>query len=271
MRTAGIIVALLLASALMIGGQGVLFEDRFIFFPWPTLAVTPAASGLPFEEARFGPEARLHGWFIPGSTGVTILWFHGNAGNISHRVELLERLHRGLGTNLFIFDYSGYGLSRGRPSEQATSEDARAALAYLRARPDVDAERIVYYGKSLGAAVAVDLASEEPPYRLIVQSAFTSIADMARLHYPFLPIGPFLRTRYATADRIGRVRAPVLIIHGDADEVVPVAHARRLYEAAAEPKRLAIVAGAMHNDVITVGGQRYLDLLREFIGTDGQP
>lgn len=241
------------------------FEDHLIFFPSRDMVATPAARGLPYSDVRFGPEEALHGWFIPGSNQATLLWFHGNAGNISYRVELLSRLHRGLGASIFIFDYQGYGLSRGRASEKATYQDAHAALAYLRARADVDPSRIVYFGKSLGAAVAVALAAEEPPYRLIAQSSFTSVLDMAKLHYPFLPIGPLLRTRYASLEAIANVQAPILVVHGDRDDVAPLEHARRLYAAAAEPKRLFMVEGAGHNDVITVGGQRYLDVLREFI------
>ena len=258
--------ALLVVSALLMGGRGVPFEERFIYFPARALVVTPADRGIPFEDVRFGPGGRLHGWFLPGSERATVLWFHGNAGNISHRVDWLARLRRGLGVNLFIFDYQGYGLSGGRPSEEATAEDARAALAYLRQRADVDPERIVYYGKSLGGAVAVELATAETPYRLILQSTFTSIRDLARLHYPFLPIRGLLRTRYATIDRIGSVRAPILIAHGDADDVVPVAHARLLHAAAAEPKSLQIVRGAGHSNVLSAGGDRYLDALRDFIG-----
>jgi hypothetical protein len=241
-----------------------------IFFPTRTLVATPATVGLPFEEARFGTDGRLHGWFVPGTgaSGITLLWFHGNAGNISHRVELMRRLRDGLGANVFIFDYQGYGLSGGRPTEAATKEDAREAVAYLHARADIDAERIVYFGKSIGAAVAVELATEAPPHRLIAQSAFTSIRDMARLHYPLLPIGPFLRTRYATLEQIGRVRAPVLIVHGDRDDIAPLEHAQRLYDAAGEPKRLAVIERAGHNDLIEVGGWLYLDLLREFIWSD---
>ena len=253
-------------AALVMDGRGIPFEERFIYFPSRALVATPADLGIPFEEARFGPEGRLHGWFIPGSRDVTVLWFHGNAGNISHRVELLARMHRALGVHLFIFDYRGYGLSGGRPSEVATYEDAAAALDYLRARADVDADRIVYYGKSVGGAIAVELAGRETPFRLIIQSSFTSVRDMARLHYPFLPVGPLLRTRYATIERIGGVAAPTMIVHGDADEIVPLEHAHRLYAAAAEPKRLFVVEGAGHNDVNTVGGQRYLALLREFSG-----
>jgi fermentation-respiration switch protein FrsA (DUF1100 family) len=246
----------------------VLLERHFIYFPARGLSATPAEWGLPFEEARFGLGGRLHGWFIPGPSDVTLLWFHGNAGTIALRLPWLERLRAHLGVSVFIFDYQGYGLSEGQPSEENTYADARAALAYLRARPDVDPGRVVYFGKSLGGAVAVQLATEEPPHRLVIQSTFTSVPHLARRHYPFVP-GALIRTRYASLDKIGRVRAPLLIVHGDGDPIVPPEHARLLYEAAAEPKRLLMVEGAGHNDVLERGGRPYLDALRAFCCEDG--
>jgi uncharacterized protein len=254
-----------LFGVLLVRGGDMPFEDRFIFFPSRQLVATPTGVGLAYEEVRFGPGERLHGWFVPGEGPLTLLWLHGNAGNISHRVAMIRALRGALGANIFIFDYSGYGLSQGRPSEEATSEDARAALAYLRGRTDLDPDRIVYFGKSLGAAVGVALAAREPPHRLIAQSPFTSIGDMARLHYPWLPIGGLLTTRYDTLERIKDVRAPILVVHGDRDTIAPLEHGRRLYEAAREPKRFLVVEGAGHNDVLEAGGPEYLATLREFL------
>lgn len=239
-------------------------EDRFIYFPSRQLVGTPADVGLPFEEVRFGEGARLHGWFVPGAGGITLLWFHGNAGNISHRLDWVKTVHSSLGSNIFIFDYQGYGLSAGVPSEKNAYEDARAALQYLHSRPDVDRGRIVYYGKSLGSAVAVQLATEESPHRLALQSPFTSALDMARLHYPFLPVGALVRTRFSILEKLSAIRVPILIIHGDADEVVPIEHARRLYQAAGHPKRLVVIEGAGHNDIFRVGRETYLEALAEF-------
>lgn len=238
-----------------------------IYYPSTTIATTPAAVGLPYDDVRFGDAGRLHGWFVPAarSEGRTLLWFHGNAGNIGDRVGWLLAFHRVLPVNLFIFDYSGYGASGGRPSERRLYADARDALAYLRGRPDVDAGRIVYFGKSLGGAVAVELTVEAPPHRLIVQSSFTSVADVARFHYRWAPIDWLLGTQYRTIDRIGAIRAPVLVVHGDADEIVPVEQGQRLYAAAPEPKELLIVPGARHNDLIAVGGAAYLAALDRFI------
>jgi hypothetical protein len=239
-------------------------ERGFVYFPARELTATPRSVGLTFDDVRFGPQGRLHGWFLPGRGPVTLLWFHGNAGNISHRLDWLKLFHDHLGVSIFIFDYQGYGQSSGTPSEQATQRDARRALEYLRARPDIDASRVVYYGKSLGGAVAIQLATEAPPYRLVVQSSFTSLLDLGRLHYPFLPVGLILRSRYDNIEKIGRVQVPLLIVHGDRDVVVPLQQAQRLLEAAMQPSRLEIIRGAGHNDVIPIGGRRYLDILAEF-------
>lgn len=266
-RRAALIPAAVLGLLLLaISGRGVPFENRLLFHPARELIGTPAERGIPFDEVWFGPDASLHGWFIVGGRAVTVLWLHGNGGNISPRLDLLEELYWSLGASFFLFDYHGYGRSGGAPSEETMYADARAALAYLRSRPGTADDRIVYFGKSLGTAVAVQLAVEEPPDRLVVQSGFTSIQDVASWRVPVLPLGALLHSRFPTIERVGRMRAPILVIHGDRDPVVPLAHGRLLYEAAAEPKCLLIIDGAEHNDVASIGGRRYLDLLREFTG-----
>ena len=261
-----VVLGLLLLAGLAVSGRGVPFENRLFFHPKRELVGTPAERGIPFAEVWFGPDATLHGWFIPGRRAVTVLWLHGNWGNISHRLDLLERLYQSLGASFFLFDYHGYGRSGGAESEETMYADARAALAYLRSRPDTADDRIVYFGKSLGTAVAVQLAVEEPPDRLVLQSGFTSIQDVASGRVPVLPLGALLHTRFPTIERVDRVRTPILVIHGDRDAVVPLAHGRLLYEAAAEPKCLLIIEGAGHDDVAAIGGRRYLELLREFTG-----
>lgn len=161
-----------------------------------------------------------------------------------------------------------HSLANADAGEEVDAQECepRAAAAYLRSRPDTADDRIVYFGKSLGTAVAVQLAVEEPPDRLVLQSGFTSIQDVASWRVPLLPLGALLHTRFPTIERVDRVRAPILVIHGDRDPVVPLAHGRLLYEAAAEPKCLLIIDGAGHDDVASIGGQRYLELLREFTG-----
>jgi fermentation-respiration switch protein FrsA (DUF1100 family) len=241
-------------------------ERRLIYFPTSDVAHPLPAFGPGAEEVWFGEDGRLHGVFVPGASTGTVVFFHGNGGNLSHRAPLVARMRAELGLSLFIFDYQGYGRSRGQPSEAATAADARAALAYLRGRSDVDPTRLIYYGESLGGAVAIDLATEAPPSALIAQSSFTSLAEMTRLHYPGLGfLLPFARSRYDALATISSVRAPILIVHGNVDTVVPPEHSRRLLEAANEPKRLLLVPGASHNDVIVQGGATYWQTLRDFL------
>ena len=249
-----------------------MIEHYFIYFPERDVQADPSQFGLVYEEVTFTASdgVELHGWFVPGRSSVTLLWFHGNAGNISHRLDNLKLLRNELGVSVFLFDYRGYGRSQGRPSERGTYLDAEAALAYLGSRGDGSLERVIYFGRSLGAAVAVEMGIRHPPYALILESAFPSIPYMARRAYPFFPIWPFLRTRYDSQAKMAKVNAPVLILHGDDDDIVPIEAGKRLFDAAKEPKQFYIIYGAGHNDTYHVGGQAYFDALRLFwdrIGT----
>jgi fermentation-respiration switch protein FrsA (DUF1100 family) len=246
-------------------------ERSFIYFPSRKLVATPADVGLSYEDVRFRASdgTRLHGWFVEGERDLALLWLPGNAGNISHRVELLRRLHDELGVSILLFDYRGYGASGGQPSERGTYLDARAALEALADQPGVRCDRIVYFGQSLGAGIAVELSTRSRPLGLILESPFTSIRAMAAVHYRFHPLRPFVRTRYDSLARIGNVDAPLLVVHGERDEIAPAWMGRRLYDAAPGPKQLHIVPGAGHNDVQGVGGPDYDDVLRSFLGRLG--
>ncbi len=244
-----------------------MIERSFIYFPDADLVGDPADYGLAFDDVSFTAEdgVELHGWFVPGDSDVTWLWFHGNAGNISDRLENLRLLHDELGVSIFLIDYRGYGRSEGSPSEEGTYRDAQAALAYLLSRSDVDPDRIVYFGRSLGAGVAVELATRRPPYALILESPVPSIPEMARYHYRFLPIGWLIRTKYDSLSKIGDVRVPLLVLHGDRDEVVPFKGGRKLFEAASEPKQFYTIEDAGHNDTYLAGGREYFQALRGFM------
>lgn len=257
----------LVAVAALIAGRYGMIEHQFIYFPESTLEADPSSRGLAFEEVHFAARdgVQLHGWFVPGNSDVTWLWFHGNAGNISHRVDNLKLVHDQLGVNVFLFDYRGYGLSQGKPSEEGTYLDAQAALAYVRTRDDVASDRIVYFGRSLGSAIAVDLALQDAPYALILESPLPSIRYMARHAYPFLPIGPLLRTKYDTLAKIGRVNAPLLVLHGDRDDTIPIEGGREVFDAAGGHKSFHTIEGAGHNDTYLVGGQPYWDALKRFM------
>lgn len=245
-----------------------MIERTFIFFPERRLLATPADVGLEYEDLRFAAAdgTRLHGWFVPGRARTPLLWFHGNAGNVGDRVDLLADLHHELRVAILILEYRGYGASEGTPSEAGLYLDARAALAALAERLAVPPARIVLFGQSLGAAVAVELARREPPAGLVIESPFTSVADMARHHYARLPVWPLLRGRFDSLKRIADVDAPLLVVHGADDDIVPARMGERLFAAAREPKRLLLVPGAGHNDAYLVGREEYLAALREFLG-----
>ena len=231
-----------------------------LFFPERRILATPEQAGLEFEDLAIetGDGERLHGWWVPARgcpARAHVLLCHGNAGNVGDRV-LHAALLAGRGLDVLPFDYRGYGRSTGRPSEHGTYRDAHGARSVLLARPGVDRERVVYLGESLGGAVALALALEHPPAALVLQSAFTSVRDMARRHYPLIP--PLLvPDAYPSLRRIPDLRAPLLVIHGDRDEIVPLFHAEALFEAAREPKRLLVIEGAGHNDLLTLARERW--------------
>lgn len=263
-------VLLLLGVVVVLAFFGIrsgLVERHFIYFPDGDLTASPSHFGLAFEDVSFTASdgVQLHGWFVPGETGIGWLWFHGNAGNISRRLENLKLIHDELGVSVFLFDYRGYGRSQGTASEEGTYRDAEAALAYLRSREDIDPGKIVFFGRSLGAAVAVELATRHRPYGLILESPFLSIPDMARHAYPFLPLWPLLRTKYDSRAKMQKVDAPVLVLHGDRDDIIPFAAGKRLFEEANEPKKFHTISGAGHNDTYVVGGEEYFSVLRSFV------
>jgi fermentation-respiration switch protein FrsA (DUF1100 family) len=241
-------------------------EQRLIFFPEKTIFQTPADVGLNFEDLYFvtGEDVRLNGWYIPHPDAtLTLLWCHGNAGNISHRVQNIRLLHDKVRINIFIFDYRGYGRSEGSISEAGTYLDGLAAAEFLRERYEVKPEQLVIFGRSLGAAVAAEVAARIESLALILESPFVSVPEMARVVFPLLPVGPFLSTQYNTVEKVQRVKSPLLILHGDQDEVVPFAQGRKVFSAAGEPKRFYTIRGAGHNDTYMAGGEPYFAALRE--------
>lgn len=243
-------------------------EKGFIFFPDKKMIQTPADVALVFEDIYFETEdgVRINGWFIPVADSRTVLlWFHGNAGNLSHRVDPLRLLHHELNINIFMVDFREYGRSEGLVSEEGTRQDALSSYDYLLTRPDIDPEKIIVFGQSLGAAVAVELATSRDLQGLILEAPFTSIREMARTLLPWLPIGGFLSTKYDSLSKIKTIRAPLLVMHGDRDEVIPFSQGRQLYEAGNEPKTFYPISGAGHNNTTLVGGPSYFKTMKGFI------
>ena len=253
-------------------------EKRFIFFPTRNVETTPEDAGVAFEEVIFPTDGglQLHGWYVPGPSNTTWLWFHGNAGNIGHRVSELALLHSVVGMNLLIFDYQGYGKSEGRPSEQGTYRDARAALGYLQKRmgaesPGLSSQKIVFFGHSLGCAIATELAIGYPPAGLVLVSAFTSVGDMSRLAIPWLPVGWLIGRHYNSLARISRLTCPLLVLHGQQDSLVPISQGEQLYDAATSSKKFQSLPDAGHNDTFIEGGEAYWDALVKFEASLANP
>jgi fermentation-respiration switch protein FrsA (DUF1100 family) len=266
MLAALVIVGLLAAVLLgLIWSQ----QRRLIYFPWPDRL--PAASSVltGSQEVVVATEDGIHlgGWFMPAQGGrpaPAVLVCNGNGGNRALRAPLATALSRA-GLSVLLFDYRGYGGNPGRPSEDGLAADARAAQAWLAARPEVDPDRIAYFGESLGAAVALRLAVERPPAALIQRSPFTTLTDVGRLHYPWLPVKWLLTDRYGSAARVAQLTVPLLVIAGERDQIVPAALSRRLYDAASAPKRFMLVPGADHNDAALLNGPQTVDEILRFL------
>jgi len=245
------------------------YQGRLLFQPnLPSRAVerSPSALGLIYEpiELVTSDEIHLDGWFLPAleERGV-ILFCHGNAGNISHRLDSLFLFHR-MGYSTLIFDYRGYGRSQGRPSEAGTYLDVEAAWRYLTRERFIAPSRIILFGRSLGAAVAVHQAVIHSPGALIVESGFTSVPDIGAELYPFLPVRLLSRLDYNVQEQLPRVSCPVLVVHSRDDEIIPFRHGRALYAAANEPKQFLELRGG-HNDGFLQAGEAYTQALANFL------
>ncbi len=243
-----------------------LFQARLVFIPSRTVFATPQRIGLPFEDVwlQSAGGARIHGWYIshPEARG-TLLFLHGNAGNIGDRLDSLAIFH-GLGLNVLIIDYQGYGKSEGSIGETESYQDAEAAWRHLVETRGIPPRRIVLFGRSMGGAVAARLATRVAPAGLILESTFTSVPDMAAKVYPFFPVRLLARIRLDARTSVASVTAPVLVIHSAGDEIVPLAHGRALFDAAPEPKRFLELRGG-HNDGFLVSRDIYVAGLSKFL------
>ncbi len=240
---------------------------RFLYFP--ETVVPPIEAVLPGGEVvRYQTDdgMRLLGWFLPVHGPIaTVIVFHGNGGTMADRSDLARGLaDRGMA--VLLAEYRGYGGNPGEPSEDGLLADAAAALTYLRGRPDVDPDRIVYFGESLGSGVSVGLSADHPPAVLVLRSPFTSFAEVIAMHYPMLPAAPLLPDQFDSLERIPAVTCPLLVIAGSADSIVPASLSCDLYEAAAGEKRYVEYPGADHNDWEISAGEAMLDDVAAFVG-----
>lgn len=261
-----------LPSVAVVGSVGAYFRNRLqhsrLFVPslYPHGVWDRGSHGLPVEDEWFETEdkVKLHAWWIRSERARgTVLYCHGNNGNITHRIGVLEQLWR-MRLNVFAFDYRGYGRSEGEPSEEGLFRDVRGALDHLSGNLNQSSDSILLFGHSLGGAVAIDGALHRPVAGLVVQSSFTHIRDMTRALFPRLPLHWVARNQFKSIDKVGRLEIPKLFIHGTDDPTVPHRLGRRLFGAAAAPKEWFEVPRAGHNDVYRAGGVRYLWRLYRF-------
>jgi fermentation-respiration switch protein FrsA (DUF1100 family) len=240
--------------------------ERVIFQPSPGIDYAPAQLGIDAEEIRLTTEdgVRIHAFYLPAPGGASraLLFLHGNAGNASHRLPNAALL-AGLGVDVLLLDYRGYGVSEGTPSEAGVYADARAGLAWLVEERGFPTERIVLFGRSIGGAVAVDLAQDRPLAGVVLESTFSSLRALARGFAG--PLGGLLVRGFDSEAKIARARAPLLFFHGDRDEIVDFSLGRALFDLAPSPKAFETLRGAGHNDTVERGGRTYLARIRSFL------
>ncbi|MBI3549520.1 MAG: alpha/beta hydrolase [Elusimicrobia bacterium] len=259
------------------------FERMNVYIPSRGFTIMPQTYGMDYRDVslKTSDGVPVHGWYVPAAPArpeakskpaagplaaskLVLLYCHGNAGNISTRVPKVNMFHR-LGLGVLLFDYRGYGRSEGSPSEAGTYLDAEAAYRWLVEEAKVPAQNILVYGESLGNAVAIETALHHPSRALILESPFTSILDMGRLIFPFLPVSWLVTIRYDNLAKIPDVRSPVLVLHSKDDRIIPVGMGRRVYEAARDPKEFVELVGS-HDEAYLESGDLYPKALVRFLG-----
>ena len=252
-------------------------QREIIFLPEPTVLHAPAEIGATYQSLSIpvGAAGFVAAWWLPSalaeSAPAAVLYLHGNEGNLAREVDRLQALRR-LGLPILAIDYRGYGQSSGpAPSEAQLYEDATAAWNYLTHVRGLKPNHIVIYGHSLGGAVAAELALRQPvACAIVLESTFTSMADMGRLRYPMFPIDWLLNQRFDTVERVARLRQPIVLLHGARDDIVPAGMAERLLGAAREPKRLLLVHSAGHEDALQNAGQQLDETIKQLVQQCGR-
>lgn len=258
---AGLVLALLLALAA--GGCA----NRFLYYPSRAMVATPARAGIEYEDVYFpaaGDGVRLNAWWVPlaGARG-TVLFCHGNGGNISFLVDSIA-IYRSIGLNVLAFDYRGYGMSEGTPTEEGTYRDALGAWEYLVREKKADPARILLVGRSLGGAVAAWLGTKRRPGGIVLESTFTNAADVAHYHYPVAPGRLIFGDTYDTLSRLGTIAAPILVVHSPEDEIIPYSMGEELFRHAPGPKEFLVIRGS-HNGGFMDSRREYRDGIEGFV------
>ena len=265
-----IILSILIITVVLYCIVGTYFyfkQNEFLYHPSKDVYETPDEAGLKYEDIYLATKdsVTINAWFIPAKVGTdnTILCCHGNAGNISHRIETIKIFHN-MGLNVFIFDYSGFGKSEGKPSEKGTYEDALASWNYLINNKKINPDNIIIFGRSLGGAIAANLASKVKPAGLIIESTFTSVADIAKKMFPLFPVSLLVRNKYLSKNIISEINCPILVIHSQGDELIPYSHGVELYHRITSQKQFLEITGG-HNEGYMISGKKYTNGINNFI------
>ncbi|OGV31252.1 MAG: hypothetical protein A2020_01355 [Lentisphaerae bacterium GWF2_45_14] len=256
-----------LTAIVSVGVFVYLFQEKFIYVPDRGLTDNPGSAGLKYEDVELTTEdgTLLHAWFVPAENpkGV-ILFCHGNAGNLSDRIATIKVFYE-LEMDVMIFDYRGYGKSEGSPSEKGTYQDARAAWNYLVRKREIPPDKIIIVGRSMGGAIAAELAAEKAPAGVIIESAFISIPEIAKDLYPFIPlIRPFSKIKYDTAEYMKKINSPVMVIQSIDDEIINFRHGEQVFKSANSPKKFVKLSGS-HNECYFTCESIYKKELKYFI------
>ncbi len=271
-RTLAVVVLIAMVGYVLLGGLLYIFQARLIYAPRRDIIATPTTIGLSYEEVSFATAdgVKLSGWWVPsGQARWTVLFCHGKGGNISYYLDPVEAYHK-LGLNVLVFDYRGYGLSEGKPGERGTYLDTEAAWNFLLQERGLDASQIVVCGRSLGGPMAAWLARQHSPAGLLLEATFTSIPELGQELYPLFPIRLLARYDYNTLDYLPRISCPLLVVHSREDRLISFEHGRRLYEAAAEPKRFLEISGG-HADGFELSERLYSEEVAAFLAGLGPP
>lgn len=260
------VLFILITSWILIALLIYFFQPKLIYYPHNEVSATPELISLDYEDITLTTNdgVEINAWWIPNQNARgTLLFLHGNAGNISHRLDSINIFHQ-LDLSVLIIDYRGYGNSNGKPSEQGTYNDAETAWNYLTNEKNIKPDEIIIFGRSLGAAVATWLVEKHSAAGLILESSFTSIADIGKYYYPYLPTSLLARIKYPSVTRMTNITSPTLVIHSPNDEIIPYEHGKQLFEAANNPKVFLNINGG-HNEGFMVSGKQYTDGLNRFI------